>query len=236
MNKKIIILVLILVFFYFKKKKFTNTIDYKKIYNGGQWNKYRLGDVFLQHLDYPHYDPNYDDNILYHKTEYKCYIANEYINKNNENQNYKLLNTIIDSKSKDKSDYPNTLFLHIRVGDILCDSITYVEGGGALYYAKKGDINWWNEIVEYIQINNISKVIIIAGSHTNRCLKESNNYILDRTDFLMSELPNLKIDYRIGQSPDDDVLICAYVKHFKTTGGGFGNLINDINCKIKEKL
>ncbi len=220
--------------FYFNRKK--SKTNYKNFYNGDKWNKYRLGDVFLQHLDYPHYDPNYGDNILYHKTEYKGSIANEYINKNTENQNYKLLNTIINSKSKDKSDYPNTLFLHIRVGDILCDNITYVDGGGALYYAKKGDINWWNQIVEYIQINNISNVIIIAGSHTNRCLKESGEYLLDRKDFLMSELPNLKIDYRIGQSPDDDVLTCAYVKHFKTTGGGFGNLINNINCKIKEKL
>jgi hypothetical protein len=52
------------------------------------------------------------------------------------------------------------------------------------------------------------------------------DYIKDRARFLQEK--GLKISYSLGKSPDDDIIMCYYVKHFITTGGGFGNLINEI--------
>ena len=34
-------------------------------------------------------------------------------------------------------------------------------------------------------------------------------------------------------SPDEDIIMCAHVQHFITTGGGFGNLIKEINEQKK---
>ena len=118
--------------------------------------------------------------------------------------------------------------MHIRIGDILCKYIyPHNLRNTPLIYAKKGDTVWWNDVINYIKKNNIKKVVIIAGSLFKKCLKESKDYIEDRIQFLKQN--GLKIKYNLGQSPDDDILMCAYVKHFITTGGGYGNLIKQLN-------
>ena len=115
---KLLILVLILFLFLFKSKSnFGNTLN---LYNGDKWSSYRLGDVYncYQHV----YEPDHPENVYYHKYKFKGSIANEYINKNTSMiKNKKLLLDIINSRIKDKFDYPDTLFLHIRVGDVICD-------------------------------------------------------------------------------------------------------------------
>ena len=58
------------------------------------------------------------------------------------------------------------------------------------------------------------------------CLKESENYIKDRKKFLTDH--NLTVDLRLGQSPDEDLIMCFYVKHFISTGGGYGKLIKEL--------
>jgi hypothetical protein len=200
------------------------------LYNGDDWANYRLGDVFYQDLNSEFYDLNSDNNVLYHKNKYAGTIANEYINKNNQNNNYKLLQNIIESRITNKNTYPDTLFLHIRVGDVLCvkDDEWLNKVNGPLYYSKVGDTNWWNKLINYIKDSNIKRVVIISGSHMNKCLTESVKYIEDRKDFLISEVPELKVEYRLGQSPDDDIILVYYVKHFITTGGGYGNMIKEI--------
>jgi hypothetical protein len=42
------------------------------------------------------------------------------------------------------------------------------------------------------------------------------------------EKNGLVVSYRLGQSPDEDLIMCYYVKHFITTGGGYGNMIKQI--------
>ena len=36
---------------------------------------------------------------------------------------------------------------------------------GPLYYSKVGNVTWWNDVLKYIQSNNITKVVIISGVH-----------------------------------------------------------------------
>ena len=56
---------------------------------------------------------------------------------------------------------------------------------------------------------------------------------LDDCYILKDNLPYLDISFRLGKPPDEDILLCAYVKHFISTGGGYGNLIKEINDKLK---
>jgi len=225
----VLILVLILALINQTKQKFGEETLANSLYNGDKWNKYRLGDVFYGELDSKYYDPNHGWNIVYHKTKYPGTIANEYINKNTENKNYKLLREIIESRTSDKNTYPETLFLHIRVGEVICKSVDWTNDvEKLLVYSKVGDDQWWNDVKEYILSNNIKKVVIIAGTHTTECLDESAKYIEDRKNFFEREIPGIKVEYRLGQSPDDDLILVYYVKHFISTGGGFGRLIKEL--------
>jgi hypothetical protein len=199
-----------------------------KLYNGEKWAKYRIGDVYLLDKSSRMYDPAYFENILYHKDSFPGTIANEYIIKNDApGKNKELLQSIIEKRVTDKNMYPDTLFLHIRVGDVLCDKSEWLtQVDGPRYYSKVGDTIWWDNVLNYIKENAITKVVIISGSHLKNCLVESEEYIKDRADFLSKH--NLTISYHLGQSPDEDITMCYYVKHFITTGGGYGNLIKEI--------
>ena len=223
----IILVILIIIAFFYFKSSFSSDL-----YNGSKWSNYRIGDVYmLSKKDPKYHDPNHPENVLYHKKEYSGSIANEYINQNEIDKNPKLLLDIINSKSKDTSSHSDTLFLHIRTGDVICDMNNpwIKQVNGPLYYSKMGDTQWWNGILNYISRNNIRKVVIISGTHKRKCLNESMKYLDNRKAFLLKNFPYLDMVYRLGQSPDEDILMCAHVEHFITTGGGFGNLIKEIN-------
>jgi GR25 family glycosyltransferase involved in LPS biosynthesis len=224
----IFVLILILILFCCVPSISAFTSITSKLYNGEKWAKYRIGDVYMLDKNTRMYDPAYFDNILYHKDSFPGTIANEYMNKNNTpGKNKELLQSIIEKRITDKKVYPDTLFLHIRVGDVLCDKSEWLtEVDGPRHYSKVGDTIWWDNVLKYNKQNGITKVVIIAGSHLKNCLQESEEYIKDRTKFL--EDNNLKVSYRLGQSPDEDIIMCYYVKHFTTTGGGYGNLIKEI--------
>jgi len=233
MNKfLLLILFLIIIFVLFNcVSRFDGDIS-KKLYNGDSWSNYRLGDVYLIDKRNRIYNENYSDNILYHKNKYIGSIANEYINANTfRGKNETLLRKIIESRTKDKRNYPDTLFLHIRVGDVICvkDDAWINQVNGPRYYSKVGDTVWWDAVIKYIKKYNIKKVVILSGSHMNKCLIESAKYIEDRKNFLTKH--GLHVSYRLGQSPDEDLIMCYYVKHFITTGGGYGNMIKEIKIK-----
>jgi hypothetical protein len=221
----VLIATVLLIYYFYNKSQFN-------LYNGDKWADYRLGDVYMMNKNDRIYNLDYKDNILYHKTKYPGTIAHEYINRNEESgKNLTLLQEIIRSRTKDRSNYPDTLFLHIRVGDVLCvkDNEWINKVNGPLYYSKVGDTAWWDKVAEYIRQNSIKRVVILSGSHMNKCLVESANYIENRKKFLLKCVS--KVDLRLGQSPDEDVIMCYYVKHFITTGGGYGNMIKEIKIK-----
>jgi len=231
----IIFLVIILIIIFLKSNFQSSTIE-DQLFNGLEWADYRIGDVYMLSKKSPHYsDPTHPENLNYHKTKYPGTIASEYINKNTSDKNPRLLLDIIDSKTKDKSKHPDTLFLHMRVGDVICnlDDPWIKKVNGPMYYSKMGDTTWWNNILDYIHKKQIRRVVIVAGTHKNQCLRQSAKYIEDRKAFLIKSFPGITVDYRLGQSPDDDIIMCSNVEHFITTGGGFGKLIKEINITKK---
>jgi hypothetical protein len=231
----ILVLVLILIFFnYNSSSTFKSTFSIReKLYNGDKWAKYRLGDVFVMEKNSKFYNPNFDENLLYHLTDFPDTIAYEYM-KNNVSgvpRNTPLLQEII-NKRRIKNDFTlfnRTLVLHIRVGDVLCKK-TWKGSEGPDFYSKKGNKIWWENVVRYINDNDINTVIILAGTHFKECLEESADYIIDRSGFLMNKT-GVNIEYRLGNSPDDDLLLVSNIKHFITTGGEYGNLLKTVKLK-----
>ena len=94
-------------------------------------------------------------------------------------------------------------------------------------YSRFSDTIWWHNLVSYIINNNITKIYILSGSHYEVCSNESAKYLEDSKQFLLKKT-GVDIEYRLGQSPDDDILFCAGAKHFITTGGGYGELIKEL--------
>ena len=223
---KVLILILILLFIVFN---FKDNFKDSDLFNGDKWDKYRIGDVVLMDINSKHYTKNYYDSVLYHEDKYPGTIASEYMirNKPLKNKNFKLLKEIIEERKKNFNyNFDNTLFLHIRTGDVIC-----MNNDIKKIYSKVNNKEWWDNVVKYINKNNINSIIILSGSHYNKCLKESKNYLEDRSDFLKSKIENIKIDYHIGQSPDDDILLISNSKHFISTGGGYGELLSKIILK-----
>ena len=206
-----------------------------KLYNGDKWAKYRLGDVVILEPagNTGHWDPNFYDNVLYHQTDYPGSIAEEYIrkfkNSPSEHNIMRLLDIIKQRKKKNNSSVPSerALYLHIRVGDVMCKQFSWISDAD-FHYSKKGDDDWWRNLVACILNSNIDSIVIIAGCHYNECLGESAEYIIDRTLFLM-EKTKLPIKYELGNSPDDDIIKCSDAKHFVSTGGHYGRLLKIVS-------
>jgi hypothetical protein len=221
-----IIGIIILIINTNKNSKFTNN---NSLLVSKYWDNYRIGDVFFSPKSSKHYtDLSFYDNVLYHKDKYPGTIASEYIKRNidSKDQDIQLLKKIIEEKKKQTKVAPiddNELILHIRIGDVLCVNLDW---GDIDHYSKKNDSVWWNNVIKYIKDNDISKVTILASSHKNKCINESIEYIDDRKNFLMKS--GLKVNLRTGKSPDEDILYVTNAKHFISTGGNYGKLLNTI--------
>ena len=201
----------------------------KKLYNDDKWANYRLGDVVILNPKRKKkmWDPNYYDNILYHQTHYPGSIAEEYIHslkKSPRRNTTKLISEIIEKRRKNLvQTTEDVLYLHIRVCDIICSKFSWISNA-AFQYSKKGNEIWWSNLVEYILKSKVNLIIILAGCHLNECVVESAEYILDRTIFLI-EKTKLPIKYELGNSPDNDLILCSNAKRFLSTGGHFGQLL-----------
>jgi hypothetical protein len=218
------VVVLILLFLIFILINTTKS-PFLNVYNGNHWNNYRLGDVILMPRSSRFYDPDNHENVLYHTTDYPGSIAAEYIRESKKHKDFKLLNKIINKRNNLEKVEDHTLILHIRVGDVICKKV-WIDNAKD-HYSKIDNTFWWNNVIKYIKNNGITKVVIIAGTHFKDCIEESGKYILDRGNYLINN--GLKVEYRLGKSPDDDLIFSSNAKHFITTGGGYGELIKMIN-------
>lgn len=240
MKVLIFVVILILILFLIYYLSYNNPEDWfepydenvkevsSKLYNGDKWSGYRIGDVYLQDINSPHYNINYKDNILYHKIKYPGSIASEYITRNNgTTRNSKLLNQIIEEKLKFHKEIdllPSDFVLHIRSGDVFCK---YGNEEKYITYSKVYNTTWWNNLVNYLKKNNIKRVYILSGTHTPDCLDISAKYLENRRKFLQKQ-SGVQVIYKLGENPDEDIIFCSKAKHFTSTGGGYGFLIGGI--------
>jgi len=223
------------------------------LYNGDTLNGYRLADVIfypdyltakhqyttVEHL-YKYQDTigskyikqrypflqkiNTPEDLIVYKDEYSNF--ENYLNENIKNTqiDIELLNEIIKQTQEHTFNFDtNTLLLHVRVGDVLCK---YNSSSHAFEYSKKENKKWWDEVLNYIQSNKIETVIIIAGTHFKECLDESANYLQDVKKLLTDT--GVKVFYRVGHSPDEDLIFSKNAHHFITTGGGYGYFLGKI--------
>ena len=216
-NRTFAILILILLFLTSFISKDNVKDNFKsKIYNGKKWYHYRIGDVYQYGND-----PNVGD-LSYHIRDFPGSLAAKlmeikpYIRNNKE-----LIRKLIKEKQQILNN--TDMVLHVRIGDVMC-----LFNKTQIHYSRFGDTVWWDSIINYIKTNNINQVYIIAGSHQPHCLEESSKYLNDIFNFLKNTVPGLNVIFKLGASPDEDIIFASTAKHFKSTGGGYGKLIDQI--------
>jgi len=224
----IIILILLLLFYH---NYIPNYKEYN-LYNGNQWNKYRFGDIFKGYL----FDNLKGENLYYLRDINKNYpnsFGSKYVQysgypKSFKKNDYDILEKIFNEYNYDKPDN-NTLVIHLRLGDILNTSKThYID----YYYSY----DYYRKLLEKIKKNdNIKKVDIVTGLHTNKLVKESN----DRLNIIRNIFDeNYPVNVIITNNPDKDLYYMCHSKYFCKSGksGGYTNIVSHYVKKNKNNV
>ena len=67
---------------------------------------------------------------------------------------------------------------------------------------------------------------MMGGCHIPECYEESWKYLESKKQFFESK--GFEVIYRLGNSPDEDILFASNAKYYSTTGGGYGKLLGEI--------
>lgn len=100
---------------------------------------------------------------------------------------------------------------------------------GALDYTKFGDDEFWTTLSEVLSALRSVRVVVIAGAHIADCLERSAMYLQSRHDWLARHPSVGEVELRLGQHPDEDVIIAASADVFVSTGGGFGKVLETLS-------
>ncbi len=231
----ICISVIIISLFMYHNYILNNIQNYKEynLYNGGEWDEYRFGDIFggwfysnLNKDKYPYYlrdiNKNYPNSFGSKYVQYSGYP------KSFKKNDYDILEKIFNEYNYDKPDN-NTLVVHLRLGDVLNTSKTdYIN----YYYSY----DYYHKLLEKIKKNNnIKKVDIVTGLHYNTMLKESN----DRLNIIRNIFEeNYPVNIIITNNPDKDLYYMCHSKYFCRSGkeGGYTNIISNYVKRNKNNI
>jgi len=159
-------------------------------------------------------------------------IADEYYRKTDKTGNYEILKKIVDRRSKEIEKPPdNSLIIHLRIGDVIdweySGPIDDLLNGldGDFGYLKSYD--YFKEKILFLNENNIKKIIIVGGYHTEEDHSRSEEYTEKIKRYLESNDFEVKLKINEGTA-DEDFLYMCNSKYFLKTDGGYSRTINRI--------
>ena len=183
---------------------------------------YRFGD--LLRFD----DRNHEDiRRLKFDKKFKNTILSDYINKNNQKNNFHFLYNLLKEKINNyklKKYGDNYVFIHIRSGDA---------------YKNKGLGNSYNFNFLLNEINKISldKIIVIVTCmhYHNNSDATSVNTNINLLKIFISQIPN-KVEILSNSDPDIDLIYLTFCKNLIISQGSGGftrvaSILNDIHNK-----
>jgi uncharacterized membrane protein len=190
-------------------------ISEKQLYNGKEWEGYRLGDIIKKY-----------QNVA--EKSFKKFpnsIGAKYYSLTKKKNELDILNQIIHSPEFIKYHSPkNTCSLHLRLGDILSKHLIKQDR----YYHP---ISYYeNHVIPQLKKYEINEIDVIAGTHYNMYLVKSMEYLLNLIIILEKHNINIK-KIRLGNSPDEDFVFMCTSKYFIRSGGGYSSLI----CEMIKK-
>lgn len=229
---------------------------------------YRIGDILKGYYNnkYSSNEPLSkfvslkDGTLKYHKNT----LASEYLIQNTKeiNENYVLLNKIINKKYK-QSFNNQCCIVHLRVGDIL-DLPYYQTTKKKLdmrfYYdipneeTKNHKPNLFNKWADQINWNNthyikpkyyyinkikllkqhkIKNILIIAGSHIDCGNYPLSTYFINLI-YNLFKANHFNVKLRLANHPDKDIFLVSRAQYFIPSSGGYSKLLENIS-KLNNK-
>lgn len=182
------------------------------IYNGPEWDSYRLGDVIKGWLT--DNDPDYLTSV---HERWPNSIGDKYMKhvgypETFEKNDMPTLRDIFSTISDEGPDR-ETAVIHVRLGDIVKHAWknTYVR-----------DMAYYKRMLKSMREHpEIRKVRIIAGAHLNENRKASSELLHD----IMGVFKGYDTQLVLTHNPDKDFYYMCHSKYFVKSGGGFSNLI-----------
>lgn len=234
-----------------EKEKYKLYNDYWSIINVEHFNTYeyfkvpyRLGDV-IKGWSREENPAKWEKMKKTHIRDYPNSLVYNYLQKTTKNNDIPTLSVICNEYlNKNDINLPkdNELIIHIRLGDVIEESIYSAQQHWNKYLPSTGisqikfikDKSFFNNILKKIKNLNINKIILIWGDHRNlKSLKKSNEYINILNSFLKQN--GYKTSVFFNRDADLDFVYMSSSKYFVSTGGGFSTLIAKI-VKYKNNI
>lgn len=189
------------------------------IYNGPEWDNYRLGDIIKGWMFPRPEDKGYLNDV---SKKWANSIADKYMKqvgypqsfRNNDMDTLQDLFTSMDYETPDT----NTVVIHVRIGDIASPKTAW----SVHIKNRVRDIPYYKRMLTLIKRHpDIRKVRIIAGAHKNMNQTESSKMLND----VMRVFSDYDTQVVLTHNPDKDFYYMCHSKYFVKSGGGFSNLI-----------
>jgi hypothetical protein len=117
--------------------------------------------------------------------------------------------------------------LHVRTGDVLCVHYTGMPEDRH-QYAKE---QFWIDTQRQFRAAGVSRVVLISGNHLNLCHKESEKLVQTCLQRLAAlGFADTTVDKDLVNTPasvDRHVLMAVAAGAFASTGGGYGEIIQE---------
>jgi hypothetical protein len=217
----------------------TKPVENCSLYNFTM-DKYRLGDM-VRGILWGEKDGTTDFDKYGREWHIKTYpdsIVAEYFKRTNKKNNINIVRDIIIDKLQFISPIKG-IAIHLRTGDVIEeDSHTIAEFLASPIYYRPGKI--WSQYVSCWpmlkkSLDNIPKntndITIFASSHINKNTKKSCLYLDIIKNLLIQNGYNVTM--RLGQNPDEDIILMSTSPYFIQSGGGYSRVIKDIRKKFK---
>ncbi len=172
----------------------------------------------------------------YHKANYPDSLAVAYMNSTTKSNDYDILFNLIEKQewkskiSKYNFDFDHTLFIHLRVGDVLEQSPSTVAEHLDRHINYLNGIQYVRPLSFYAKIQqelptNVTKVILVTGFHTpEKSTNKSLKYIRKINAFF-KEKGYTTSEPLIDNPPDEDFILMSNANFFVKSGGGYSHLI-----------
>lgn len=248
-----IILILLGVFFVFKFSKrknkkdlylgivlitFSILIEWKKydvvnsIMDG---NGYRLGDMIK--------DERFRSQINGRKFHFKFYpnsITSEYMKKTKNNNDYKILLEIIDSKKINEYPGKDEIVIHLRTGDEINKDPRDIEQIIKSTYKENQYVRTLDFYKSLSLPQEAKKVTIVSsvtsGGDTRKGddFSKSYKYIEKISDFFKEK--GFEVNKKLNGEPDEDFIFMCNSKNFIPSLGGYSKIIKELVKLKKNKV
>jgi hypothetical protein len=173
----------------------------------------------------------------WHIKNYPGTIVSDYFKATTKGGDMKAMKTIIEDRVN-KLDKITGIALHLRVGDVIDKDKKH----SVLDMVNKtvffDEINKYQYVLSWPKLKSyldkipseVKDITIFAGSHNVREPKKSCNYLYIMKKLL--EQDGYRVNMRLGQNPDEDLVLMSTAPYFIKSGGQYSKLINNIRKEI----